>query len=350
MGGEDRTAEIKRWLVTIGAIGLYFVGGRVPLPGVDVQAVGGQPTRLMSLFGLGVTPIVSGLIVMEIGRLAIPPLARWTAKGTRQAQLYARVARGLALGFAALQALGVAAALEAREVASDLAGWPFRLEVVAAFVGATALLIWLAGAINAKGVGDGLVLLFAAPLAAQFPAQVSRWWRVGAFLPAYVPMLLLALTVLSIAALVAVSRRGSPRGPLDLWPLLTALLIFQTFGGLMMWPWAQLVAFINRLSGGLAPPWASALDMGGVIVHVLIAAGLFALAALRRASVDQTRLAAAAWLLLTVEFVVWTGWWVIGQLAPDMAVYNLGLSVILCVAAALSLLPAWRGGRALAPA
>ena len=86
--------------------------------------------------------------------------------------------------------------------------------------------------------------------------------------------------------------------------------------------------------------------MGGVVVHVLAAAGLFAVAALRRAYVDQTRLEAATGLLLIVEFVVWSGGWVITELAPAMAAYSLGFSVILCVAAALSLLPAWRGGRA----
>ncbi len=246
--------------------------------------------------------------------------------------------------------MGIAAALERANFAVDEGGWPFRLEIVVALVGATAVLIWLADAINAKGVGDGLILLFAAPSAARFPAQVANWWKFGTFLPAYVPMLLLALTVLSVAALVAVGRRGSRGGPLDLWPLLLATLIFQAFGGLIMWPWTTLVGFIDQLFGGdLAPRWASAMEMGGVVVHVLAAAALFAIAALRRAYVDQIRLEAAAWLLLIVEFVVWSGWWPIAQLAPVTTVYGLGFSIILCVAAALSVLPPWRGGRALAP-
>jgi preprotein translocase subunit SecY len=335
--------------VTLGAVALYFIGGRVPLPGVDVQAAGGEATRLLSLFGLGVRPIVTALVAMEIARLAFPALARWSANGPRRAQLWLRIARGVALGVATLQALGVAAALDARGVAVDGGGWPFRLEIVVALVGATALLIWLADLINAKGVGDGLVLLFAAPLAAHLPIRVANWWRFGAFLPGYVPTLLLALTVLAVAALVAVSRRGSRRGPLDLWPVLLAAAIFQAFGGLIMWPWNAFVAFVNHLFGDdLGLRSAMALEMGGVVVQILAAAGLFAIVAFRRASVDQTRIEAATWLLLLVEFVVWSGSWIIAELAPAVAANDLGFSIILCVAAALSVLPPWRGGRALA--
>jgi preprotein translocase subunit SecY len=347
---EKETVGATRWLVTIGAAAIYFVGDHIPLPGVDAPTLGAEAGSRLSLFALGVMPIISGLVVLEIARLTIPPFARWAVKGPSQAQTYERVARGVALGFAALQALGIAAALERASFAVDGGGWPFRLEIVAALVGATAVLVWLSDAINAMGVGDGLILLYAAPLAAHFPAQVGGWWKFGAFLPAYVPTLLLALTVLSVAALIAVSRRGSTSGPLDLWPLLLAGLIFQAFGGLIMWPWNALVAFVNHLFGGdLAPGLITTLEMGGVLFRVLVAAGLFAVVALRRARVDQTGLEATAGLLLIVEFVVWSGSWLIAELTPAMAAYSLGFRIILCVAAALSLLPTWRGGRALAP-
>jgi hypothetical protein len=353
----NETVGAVRWLITIGAIGLYFVGSKLPPPSVAYEASSllGPPVRApeplagISVFMLGVTPIISALSFMEIARLAVPPLARWAAKGPRQADIYLRIARALALSVAAIQALGVEAEVKSADVVFD-DGWPFPLEIIAAFVGATAVLIWLADLINAKGVGDGLVLLFAAPIAAHLPARVANWRNFGAFLPAYIPISLLALALLSVAALVAVSRRSSRNGALDLWSLLLAVQVFAALGGAVVRPWTLLVAFISSLFGGdLAPKWASALEMGGVVVHVLVAAGLFAIAALRRAYVDQTRLEATAWLLLIVEFVVWSAWWPIAKLTPVTAVYGLGFSAILCVAAALSLLPPWRGGRALAP-
>jgi hypothetical protein len=271
---------------------------------------------------------------MEIARLAVPALARWAAKGPREAQLYILIARGLALAFAALQALGIAAGLQAAGVAAADGEWPFRLEVVAVLVGATALLTWLADAVNAKGVGDGLVLLFAASLALRFPALAANLLRLRVFLPAEVLASLLVLTALSVAVLVAFSRRKSANGPLDLWSLLLALQVLAAFGG---------------SSGGAM--WASPLDLGGMIVRVLAVGALFAIAALRRAQVDHTRLDPPASLLLFAEFAVWAAWAPIAHLTPGRGVFDLsfGFSIIFCVAAALSVLPNWRGGRALAP-
>lgn len=286
--GDGGTVGLTRWLATIGALTLYFVGSRVPLPGVDVRALGGEAPPLLSLFGLGATPIVSGLVVMEIARLAFPPLARWAAKGQRQAQLYLRIARGLALGIAALQALGIATGLEAAHVAAGGGGWPFRLENVVALVGATAFLIWLAGAINANGVGDGLVLLFAAPVAARFPIEVARWShfvRMGV-VNADLPGLLFALTVLSVAALVAVSRRGSTSGPLDLWSPLIAWKMTRAVGALIALLQVRVVALIEEAEVDVGPAWASPRGIGVGVLNVLIFTGLIAVAALRRAHVD----------------------------------------------------------------
>jgi hypothetical protein len=348
--GDSGTVGLTRWMATIGALALYFVGSRVPLPGVDVRELGGEAPPLLSLFGLGATPIVSGLVVMEIARLAFPPLARWAAKGARQAQLYLRIARGLALGFAALQAVGIATGFEAAHVAAGGGGWPFRLENVVALVGATAFLIWLAGAINANGVGDGLVLLFAAPVAARFPIEVARWShfvRMGV-VTAHLPALLLALTVLSVAALVAVSRRGSTSGPLDLWSPLIAWKMTGFVGALIALLQVRVVALIEEAGVDVGPAWASPRGIGAGVLNVLIFAGLIAVAALRRAHVDKLDRTAMFWPQLAVEIVVCCA----GRLllfTPGGVSDAIGLGVILCVAAALSVLRGWRGGRALAP-
>ncbi len=151
--------------------------------------------------------------------LAVPALARWAAKGPRDAQLYSYRARSRA-GVPALQALGIAAGLQAAGVAaptanhpSDWRWWPC--------VGATALLTWLADAVNAKGVGDGLVLLFAASLALRFPALAANLLRLKVFLPAEVLASLLVLTALSVAVLVALAA-GNRKRTLDPWSLLLA--------------------------------------------------------------------------------------------------------------------------------
>jgi hypothetical protein len=359
MGGENGGIEIERWLVTAGAVGLYFaVSDHIPLPGVAYPNLSSLHTPVQAptsplVFHVRVWSVIFPLALAEIARLALPPLARWVAKGPDQAALYLRIVRALALSLVAAQALGVAAGLRAAGVVFE-SSWRFDLEIVATYVGATAVLFWLIDLINAKGLGDGLVLLYAAPLAAHLPTRVASWWRFGAFFPAYLPFLLLALTLLAMAALIAVSRRRSPSGSLDLWSLLLGGLLLQWIGPWIEMPFAtapggRLVDMFVAISGREPTQnLISLLNVVGVIAYVLLAAGLFALVAIRRASVDRTRLDGAAALLLTVEFVVWIGAELI-IVWPAPLGFIPGFDLILCVAAALSLLPAWRGGRALAP-
>ncbi len=87
MESKQRAAEIKRAMVTIGAIALFAVGSHIPLPGVAATTFGEGTPPGVSIFALGVRPIVFSLTAMEIARLAVPALARWAAKGPREAQL-----------------------------------------------------------------------------------------------------------------------------------------------------------------------------------------------------------------------------------------------------------------------
>lgn len=343
IGREGKAVGLTPWLVTVGAVGLYVLGGHVPLPGVETPpTLGGDAGHSLSLFALGVAPIISGLVVMEVARLAIPPLARWAAKGQRQTQSYIRVARALALAFAAFQALGVAATLEGVDFVVDDPGWAFRIEIAAILVGATASLMWLIDMINSQGVGDGLVVLFAAPFVVRFPielvilVQKARIGTVGA----YAPIGLLALAVAGVTALVATTRRGTAGAALDLWSPLLGGLIFQAA--------VVVVAVVGFAAAGHGPFVARVMGIDETGGFAVALAASIAVVALRRAKVDEAAGTAIAWPQLGVEIVICCVGLLIGQTLRILDAAS-GFVLILCVAAALSLLPPWRGGRALAP-
>jgi hypothetical protein len=100
------------------------------------------------------------------------------------------------------------------------------------------------------------------------------------------PGLLFALTVLSVAALVAVSRRGSTSGPLDLWSPLIAWKMTRAVGALIALLQVRVVALIEEAEVDVGPAWASPRGIGVGVLNVLIFTGLIAVAALRRAHVD----------------------------------------------------------------
>ena len=180
-------------LLSLVAIGLYWVGTYVPLPGVNTDALapmnrhgvsgplglydlftGGNLGRA-TIFALGIIPYVTALFIAylatELG------FARgWSARGRRA---LAWSVRGLALLLGVAQASATATWLERQTAIADglplvaQPGWSFRLVLVLTVTAITACLIWLSDEISRRGLGWGVSLLFFAGLAAGLPDAAS---------------------------------------------------------------------------------------------------------------------------------------------------------------------------------
>jgi hypothetical protein len=283
---NPRIDPVVRGLVTIGALILLFMGIHIPLPGLSPDllqriSVHHLSAARISIFMLGVTPILTALVVLEVFRLAIPPLARWAAQADHAAE-WTRAGRALALVLAGVQAYGVALAFEQIASAGDEIGLGFRLGVISTAVGATALLIALADLITRRGFGDGLLILLAAPIVARTPHDLAfliELSRVGAISAAAIfqPLVLIVLAVVLLVAASLVREPGSgvlAGAHLDIWPPLLAGSVIGPLGA------AALVV----LGPSNLPPGPVIL-----VVHVLALVFMIALfASLReRASAPQ---------------------------------------------------------------
>ncbi|MDH7794767.1 MULTISPECIES: hypothetical protein [unclassified Beijerinckia] len=159
--------------VIIGVLMIYALGSKIPLPGLDVDKLiavgaGGNALRF-SIMALGLTPVLTVLIVFEVAKLLFPKLDQRQAAAPSKTD---RILRTLALVLATVQGGSVLIAMqraglfEADEGGLVLAG-------VAALVGGTLLLIWLADRIVLPGLGNGFWLLWIAPLLAGLAPQVA---------------------------------------------------------------------------------------------------------------------------------------------------------------------------------
>src|SRR5690242_277957 len=115
---------------TLGALVIYRLGSYIPLPGIDplilqqivsrsrggtfdlVDMVSGGALARMSIFALSVMPYVSASIVALLMTAVVPSLATPNVKGTAGRWKPGRIVRCLTVTLAALQALGIALALE----------------------------------------------------------------------------------------------------------------------------------------------------------------------------------------------------------------------------------------------
>ncbi|AHB50225.1 hypothetical protein W911_11635 [Hyphomicrobium nitrativorans NL23] len=211
----DRSTLLRRIAVTLLALAVFRIGQWIPLPGLDLAALGGS--RMTSIMALGITPLLTALILAESAMCASPRLRRWAATPAGNARLW-RAAIVVALVLASLQSYGVASSLGAIPGLIVSPGWQFHAGAITSFLGATLIVVLLASWITARGIGYGLWVLFGAiqaeaflqPLLAQLPLLAT-----GALSPEnYLGNVALRFGVLA-AAIAALATLVNARPPLS---------------------------------------------------------------------------------------------------------------------------------------
>jgi len=162
--------------VIAGVLIVYALGSKIPLPGLDAErlvAAGASqgPAARFSVMALGLTPLLTVLVFIEFARLLIPQFRQWQSASFANAVWVGRIVTICAIVLAALQGFGVVAALTRIGVVE--ADNATILADVAALVGGTLVLIWLADRIVLPGVGNGFWLLWIAPFLAGLATQIA---------------------------------------------------------------------------------------------------------------------------------------------------------------------------------
>ncbi len=328
-------------LAALGAMALvYALATQAPLPGLDPDFLANawQPlwsTRL-SLASLGVTPFVSAILLFEIARLAAPPLARWAASPTNAGRSETIVWL-LALVVAALQGFGVARGLEAAPGPIVEPGAAFRLVCVATTLGATAIFGALARFVRRAGAGDGFLILFAVPILAAMVHLAEIVWQWPR--PAIDVAVVVAATALLVAGALA-SPRARP-GALG-------------FGGGALDPLPPLIGLtFSGFSSAAALAWGGPAPRGvaGTMAVAVVGAAVIALAAAMRANLPGAAEPRRVPWPATLATIAVAGGLPLLQLAAPSLILPTGYSLVFVVAAALSILDAFRPAeRRLGPA
>jgi len=156
------TAPGLRLAVTLAAVAAVAFSRMIRLPFID-------PEAKVSLFALGVVPIVAGFIVVEIVALVVP---RWRPlrHGARVELTLHSIAVGL--GIALLEGYSVARVLQDMQVVGE--GIGAALLVAATLVGESVCMLVLAALVGRYGLGNGLALVIIADLTFRIPLSFDR--------------------------------------------------------------------------------------------------------------------------------------------------------------------------------
>jgi len=192
LSGLGRLTELRqRLLFVFVALIIYRIGTFIPVPGVNPQALlqfmnsqqgtivdvfnlftGGALERF-SLFALGVMPYISASIIMQLMSSAIPQLQQLKKEGSSGRQKITQYTRNFTVLLAAIQAGGVAFALQGQTSVVLQPGFGFLFTAVVTLTAGTIFLMWLGEQITERGVGNGISLIIFAGIVAGLPRAVA---------------------------------------------------------------------------------------------------------------------------------------------------------------------------------
>ena len=150
----------QRIFFTIGLLIVYRIGTYIPVPGIDAVALqqfmdqaasgiggvlsmftGGALAR-MGIFALGIMPYISASIIVQLLGAMWEPLKQLKKEGEQGRKKINQYTRYGTVILATFQAYGLAASLQAGDLASD-PGMFFIAACVITLVGGTMFLMWL---------------------------------------------------------------------------------------------------------------------------------------------------------------------------------------------------------------
>jgi preprotein translocase subunit SecY len=203
-GNVWRIKDLRRkLLITLGLLSLCRVGVYIPLPGINVEALGalfqrvgqgaggqvlglinmfaGGAMRNGAIFGLGIMPYISSSIIFTLLAQVVPSLEALRKEGQagqRKLNQYTRVATVFICLFqGAILVRGLYSFQNVVPDAIRLSGaqsFKFMLTSGLLLMCGTMFLMWLGEQIDAHGIGNGISLIITANILARMPAAVTQ--------------------------------------------------------------------------------------------------------------------------------------------------------------------------------
>ncbi len=221
----------QRVLFTLGIFIVYRIGGHIPTPGVDAQALGeffqqasgslfgmydlfvGGAFSKATIFSLGIMPYISASIIFQLLGAVIPFLQRLQKEGEEGRRKITQYTRYGTVVIAMLQSFGTAVFLESITTSTGKAVVPipgigFKFLTIITFTCGTIFIMWLGEKITERGIGNGISLIIFIGIIARFPTSVIDEVRLifAGQRSIITELIIIAMMLLVIASIILVTR------------------------------------------------------------------------------------------------------------------------------------------------
>jgi preprotein translocase subunit SecY len=181
----------------------------------QANALSGGAIRRLSILSLAIAPYVTAALILQVLSMVSRRL-RALADDERGRLIIERTTLGITVLLTLFQAYGVAGALERVGAVVAEPGLLFRLTTMLTLTAGTLFLVWLAGQMTARGLGNGIALIIAAGIVNTLPGTIAgliELARQGAIGPIALPAG--ALLTVGLIVLVVVAERSRRRLPVE---------------------------------------------------------------------------------------------------------------------------------------
>ncbi len=196
----------KKIMFTMVILLLYRVANVIPVPFVNVSAMGsyfnsalsdtilglynamsGSAFSQASVMALGIQPYINASIIIQLLTIAIPPLERMAKeqgeegkKKIERITRYTTVGLGLLLGFAYYTMISTATLADGTPVLVER-GLLQAIVIVATFTAGASVVMWLGEQITEFGIGNGISMILFANIISGIPSMIGvmsvlSWW------------------------------------------------------------------------------------------------------------------------------------------------------------------------------
>ena len=196
----------KKLIFTILIMLLYRIGNVIPVPYIDVKALGtffesvlsntilglynamsGSAFSSATILALSIQPYINSSIIIQLLTIAIPALERWSKEGGEEGKKklntltrLTTVALGLLMGWAYYVMLKGQAGIITDQ--SALAA----IVIILTFTAGSTAVMWLGEQITEHGIGNGISMILFANIVSRLPSMAgsvvgmvnpSQWWQ-----------------------------------------------------------------------------------------------------------------------------------------------------------------------------
>ena len=180
---------------TLMIIAIYRLGGHIPVPGINTEALGaavqnfqntlfglydlfaGGAFQKATIFALGIMPYISASIILQLMGVVVPYFQRLQKEGDEGRKKITQITRYGTVLIASLQAYSIALFLEnLKSTAGGFQmtvvpepGLSFRLLTMITLVTGTIFIMWLGEQITERGIGNGISLIIMVGIVSRLP-------------------------------------------------------------------------------------------------------------------------------------------------------------------------------------